>query len=218
MGEMMISAILLMAGKGVRMNRNVNKALLPINKKPIYMYSLEKLLSLGFEVICVINKDDEDIILKLPKNVKYTFGGETRGESVLNGLKLVKGEYTIIHDAARPFISNEVLEKIKADPTGPILCYLDVVDTIKLVDDNIKTLNRDKLIKAVTPQCAETKLLADVYTRAFKDNLTFTDDISLIENYYPEIKIKLIKANNEAFKITTELDYKLACLIGGSND
>lgn len=210
----MITAILLMAGKGTRMNMDINKILLPINGKPIYMYSLEKFISLGFEVICVINEADENIIDSLPSNVKYTFGGNTRGESVINGLKLATGEYTIIHDAARPFISMDILNEIVDDISNPILCYHPVKDTIKDVSDGVKTLKRDNLIAAVTPQCAATSLLVEVYNKAINENISFTDDISLIERYYPNQKIKLIRANDEAFKITTALDYDLACLIG----
>jgi len=66
----MYSAILLMAGKGTRMNRKENKILLPLGNKKVYEYSLDILLKTVDEVICVINPDDKEIIDSLPKNVK----------------------------------------------------------------------------------------------------------------------------------------------------
>lgn len=209
----MISSILLMAGTASRMNMNTNKVLLPLGDKLVYEYSLEVLLKYTDQVILVINENDEQIIKsKLPKNVKYTFGGNTRGQSVYNGLKLADGDYIIIHDGARPFISDDLIKNIitMSKDNNPILCYQDVKNTIKINDNNLSTLDRTKLISAVTPQCATKNLFIDVYEKSFNDNINFTDDISLIEKYYPNQKINLIKADDKIFKITTKIDYSLA--------
>lgn len=218
----MISVILLMAGKGRRMNYKENKILMEIDNKPLFMYPLNTFFSLGVEVICVISKDDEDkIVPLLPKGVKYTYGGVERGDSVYNGLKLSTGDYVLIHDAARALISKECINKIisNIDNNKAILTYLSVKDTIKeKKDDKLITLNREALVAAATPQCASREILLNAYEKAKSDNLHFTDDIALIEKYYPNIKIDLIEANPEDFKITNQLDYQLAKLLVEGNN
>lgn len=218
----MISVILLMAGKGRRMNYKENKILMEIDNKPLFMYPLNTFFSLGVEVICVISKDDEDkIVPLLPKGVKYTYGGVERGDSVYNGLKLSTGDYVLIHDAARALISKECINKIisNIDNNKAILTYLSVKDTIKeKKDDKLITLNREALVAAATPQCASREILLNAYEKAKSDNLHFTDDVALIEKYYPNIKIDLIEANPEDFKITNQLDYQLAKLLVERNN
>ena len=210
-----------MAGKGLRMNAKKNKILLEINGKPLFTYPLELFKKYNFEIICVINKDDEDYLKPYLKNIKYVIGGATRAMSVKNGLDAVTGDYVLIHDSARAFINSNTIDEIlnKKDLNKAILTYLDVKDTIKIKDnDKYKTLNRNDLIAAVTPQCASLKNFKYAYKMAFNDNYLSTDDISLIEKYLPNIEINYIKANDEDFKITTKLDYELAKIIGGSNN
>lgn len=214
----MVSVVLVMAGKGSRMKQNKNKILLPLGDKLVFEYALDTFKSLGCEVICVVSKDDYIDIKDKLVNVKYTFGGATRQESVNNGLKLCSHEYVLVHDAARPFISKDLIKQIidnyKLDEA--VLAYQNVKDTIKIFDDNcVNTLDRSKLIAAVTPQCASLSVFKEVYEKASKDNFSATDDLSLIEKYRPDIKIKYVLANEECFKITTPLDYELAKIIIG---
>ena len=109
----MVSVILLMAGKGTRMKENINKVLLPLGDKMIFQYPLSLFVKLDFEVICVISKGDEEIVRKnIPSQVKLVYGGNTRQESVYNGLMECTGDYVLIHDAARAFISLATINKI----------------------------------------------------------------------------------------------------------
>ena len=209
----MISVVLLMAGRGTRMGLNENKILLNVGGKPIFMYSLEKFLKHKFEVVCVINKNDkEKVVPLLPKNVKYVFGGEERGDSVLNGIRETTGDYLLIHDAARPFISDSLISELekKQSQSRCILTYLPVVDTIKENTNKLKTLDRSKLIRAVTPQAGPRLLLLNAYSKALIENKHFTDDVSVVEHYFPNVIIDLVEANEEIFKITTPMDLKIA--------
>lgn len=210
----MISVVLLMAGRGTRMGLNENKILLNVGNKPIFMYSLEKFLKHKYEVVCVINENDKDkVIPLLPKNVKYVYGGKERGDSVLNGIRETTGDYILIHDAARPFISDLLIDEIekKKNPNKCILTYLPVVDTIKENNNKkLKTLDRNNLIKAVTPQAGPRLLLLNAYSKALLENRHFTDDVSVVEHYFPNSVIDLVKANEEIFKITTPMDLKIA--------
>ncbi len=206
----MISLILVMAGSGTRMNRGINKVLLPLGNKKIYEYSIEKFQKLGFEIICVINPLDD---IEKKDGIIYVNGGKTRGESVYNGLLKANNDYVFIHDAARPLLSEDVIKNILniLNKEEAYLVYKDSIDTLKYVEDNnLKTLDRNKIIRAETPQCAPKKILIDAYEKAFKENSSYTDDISLLEIYHPEVKINLIKGNLENFKITLDFDYMVA--------
>lgn len=211
----MVSVILLMAGIGKRVGLNKNKALAIIGNKPMYKYSLDLFKKYNFEIICVINPNDLDELKdSLPNDVKVVFGGAERSDSVLEGLKVASGDYVLIHDSARPFLSSDVIDeilRIKND-NNCILTYFDVKDTIKEKGEKLKTLKRDSLIAASTPQCGSKAILLDSYLKRDK-NISFTDDISLVEYYNPDVKIDLVKANPESFKITTPLDLKIAELL-----
>lgn len=213
----MISVVLLMGGKGSRMNLDINKVLLPLGKKKVYQYPLDVFLNNNCEVVCVVSKDDYSILEnELPKNVKITLGGDTRAKSVYNGLKCCSGDYVLIHDAARALISDEVIKNIikMSNKNEAILTYTPVKDTIKIFEnDKLTTLDRNRLIASATPQCAPFKIMLDSYEKSIKDNYTSTDDISLIEKYHSEVKINLIDGYDTSFKITTPIDYKLARLI-----
>ena len=214
----MISVVLLMAGRGQRMKKNINKALLKVDGEPIFTYPLKTFKSFNFELILVVSKANYDEISNMNlENVKLVIGGETRQESVYNGLKVATGDYILVHDAARAFIDKATIEKIieLKNNNEAILTYLNVKDTIKIKDnDKYKTLKRDDLIAASTPQCASKEIFLEVYEKAKLDNFQATDDISLIEKYRPDIKINYILANDESFKITTPIDYELAKIIG----
>ena len=139
----MITSILLMAGKGERMNKDINKVLLELGNKKIFEYSLYKLLKYTDEVICVVSKNDYDEVIKLlPSEVKVTIGGKTRGESVFNGLKMASYDNIIIHDSARPFLDEKLLKDIKKDfdEYDAILTYNECKDTIYLNDLELNVL------------------------------------------------------------------------------
>ena len=211
----MISVILLMGGVGSRMNMNQNKVLLPLNSKPIFMHSYNKFKSNNLEIICVINSKDEDQVRKLVDNdTIITYGGATRQESVYNGLLKCTGDYVLIHDAARPLISNELIKKLidKSRFNKPILTYFKSKNTVKDISCGLKTLNRDNIIFAATPQCASLEDFINCHNEAKKENFLATDDISLIEKYMDK-EVLLVESNEENFKITTQLDYELAKLI-----
>lgn len=211
----MVSVILVMAGVGSRMNLNINKALLPLNDKPVFMHSLLKFVNRGYEVICVINPNDrEKIIDILPEGITIAYGGNNRFESVYNGLSKCSGDYILVHDAARPCIADEVLDNVDnaIRSKKPVLVYSKVKDTIKINDGKITTLNRDSLIAAQTPQGATYKNFMYCYQMAMMEGFVPTDDISLIERYL-DSEIVLVEGNLENIKITTQIDYELLKLL-----
>ena len=211
----MISVILLMAGTGSRMKLSQNKILLDLNQKPVFMHSYDKFKKYDLEIVCVINPNDEEEIKKyVDENSILVYGGSSRQESVYNGLLKCNGDYIFIHDAARPLISEELIEELinNSSLQQPILTYFKCKNTVKNIECGIKTLNRDNIIFAATPQCATLEDYLYCYNKAKEEKFIATDDISLIEKYLNK-NIKLIESNEENFKITTKLDYDLAKLI-----
>lgn len=194
----MNTAIILAAGKGLRTGQSKNKILYYLNHKPIFMHSVDAFLSLGFAVVLVINKDDEERIKKHYQGT-YVYGGKTRMDSVYNGLKEAKTEYVYIHDAARPFIKEEAITDIQT-----MLKTHDAVMACHFVKDTIyqngKALDRESLISALTPQAFKR----EKYVQCFKGNYQqFTDDISLYQSFYNE-EVGLVYTKND--KITTKED------------
>ncbi len=197
----MYDAIILAAGVGKRSGLEENKILYMLDGKPLFMHSVDAFIKEGVNVILVINPSDEKEILKYYKGT-YTYGGKNRSDSVYNGLKESKAKYVFIHDAARPFIKDDVIIKIKEKLSkyDAVMCYQRVVDTVY---EDFKVLNRDKLMIALTPQA----FLKEKYLVCFKNDASkFTDDISLYKSVYDD-EVGLVETENK--KITTKEDIKL---------
>ena len=117
----MNSVIIVSAGRGSRMKADINKQFLKIRGKEVIAHTIDKFYenkNIG-EIIIVVREDEEEffqgnIINKYGyKNIKVALGGKERQDSVYNGLKKVdeKCEIVLIHDGARPFVTNEIIEK-----------------------------------------------------------------------------------------------------------
>ena len=209
----MVTAIILMAGSSTRMKMNEMKCFLKLKDKMVFEYSLNTFYPLVDEIILVIRKEDEILIKPyLDEKIKYVFGGKERQDSVYNALKVSKGDYILIHDAARPLISKDVIKEILINKNNneAILTYLPSKDSIRIKENNnLVNVKRDNVLCLTTPLCASLDILLDSYNKAINDNLVFTDDIAVIQNYHKDIKINLILSNEEDIKLTTRLDYYL---------
>ncbi len=217
------SAIIVAAGKGVRMKAEMNKQFINIIDRPVLAYTLE-----AFETCELINEiivvtREEDIILckeivdisELTKVSKIVAGGKERQESVYKGLQEIDHQATIvsIHDGARPLILPEHIEdSIKAvTKYDAVAVGVKVKDTIKVVDreQNItSTLDRDMLWAVQTPQTFRAELIKDAHKKAIDGNIQATDDCMLVEQM--GIKVKLIEGSYDNIKITTPEDILFA--------
>ena len=141
---------------------------------------------------------------------KITNGGETRFHSVLNGLQLVpKDSLVAIHDAVRPFVSKETIQKCfdEAKVKGNAIPFTLIPDSLRWVENSeSKILNRDKVVKILTPQVFQSNILHLAFQQPYQD--FFTDDASVIENIGQ--KINLVEGNPENIKITTPNDLIVA--------
>lgn len=203
----MIGVILLMAGSGRRMQIEQNKVYLPLGSQMVFEYSLNLFLKMNFEVICVIKKEDASYLAKYQGKVKLVLGGSTRQESVMNGLKAANSEYVLIHDAARPFITQTMIEGcIKAiQNKNAFMVVCPSKDSIYELKP-LKALNRNGLVLAQTPQGGNRIELMECHQKALEEHFDTTDDASLIIRFGNSI-VELVEGSDLNFKITTQLDY-----------
>lgn len=222
----MNSMILLCAGAGSRVGLSLNKLLLKHENKMLAQYTLENIFSSNQidELIIVVKNSEIEIFKNILSEIRHTVkvkfasGGETRFESVKNGLLSVdpESDYLLIHDCARPFINNKIikilLNNIDKDTPGAIP-FLSCSDTIKEKEKNIvkKTLNRNNLIRIQTPQVFITKIFKDAISKIPSNNIEITDDSSILE--YSGYKVKICKGYEKLFKITTIEDWEHFCEI-----
>ena len=211
--NMNYSAIVLCAGKGSRSGLTYNKMLYRFKNKTVYEMSMEIFLNdERCKQIVVVTKEEElDDLKKIisSKKIDYVFGGKERQDSVYNGLQVVKEDYVLIHDGARPYLKKENIDDILEclNKNDACLLVVPVKDTIKVcIDGNIvKTLPREQLVQAQTPQAFKTELIKRCYQKGKDKNYIATDDASLVE-YFENIEVKAVLGSYSNIKITTPDD------------
>ncbi|MEP6763057.1 MAG: 2-C-methyl-D-erythritol 4-phosphate cytidylyltransferase [Gemmatimonadaceae bacterium] len=142
-------------------------------------------------------------------------GGRERQESVWNGLEDMPEEVRIvvIHDAARPLVTDETIERViaAARSGSGAIAALPVVDTLKEVDDNgniVRTISREKLWRAQTPQAFPREQIERAHMEAKKAGVSATDDAALLERI--GLPVIVVRGSERAMKITEEDDFKRA--------
>ena len=207
----MESAIVLVAaGRGERLGLGIPKALVQIQGKTILEQALDRISKLNPPQLIVtvpagLESQFESLIAPYGLNHKVVAGGETRQQSVANGLAHVETRTVLVHDAARCFSPAELFESVE-QALSSHLCVvpgLAVADTIKLLDGQLveKTLDRSKLAAVQTPQGFRVEELRAALKTASSD---FTDEAGLMESVGH--KIFVVPGAAEAFKVTTAAD------------
>jgi len=215
---MKIITIIIAAGKGKRMKSKIPKQYLPFKNKTILYHSILPFLSHPkiSDVICSISKDDIDLYKNSIDSLNIlepVFGGVERQDSVrlaLEKIQQLNPDLVLIHDAARPFVTNETIDNIiyNLKKNKAVIPAITIFDTIKKVKNGSieKTISRENLYLAQTPQAFNYNLIHDLHKK-YK-NQKFTDDSSLCEK--ENISVKIITGNINNFKITTKEDYERA--------
>jgi len=219
-----VTAIVLAAGKGSRMNSEIPKQYLPLHEKPVLFYSLKAFEeSEADEIILVTGSEECDYCKKeiiekygIGKVAAIVAGGAERYHSVYHGLIAAKETaYVLIHDGARPLISsvqiNRAIEEVKK--TGACVVGMPVKDTIQLVDANNiieETPIRSRVWMAQTPQCFAYETALSSYTKAIEvGDASVTDDAMVVKKY-SGTEIVMIEGGYENIKVTTPEDIALA--------
>ena len=209
------------AGSGTRFNSKIPKQFVKINGKEILLHTIEKFSCIEniFSITLSVNKDSMSkvnrILMKSDTAIPiYVIeGGNTRQKSVKNAfdsIEFEKGDYVIIHDAARPFISVTKIRELMEDAKkyGSALPCLKINDTIKSVIKGYvkETVSRDNLYTAQTPQIFRCDILKKSYEKISNQKINFTDESAIVEN--AGFKVHVSKGEDSNIKITNQKDIK----------
>ena len=221
-------AIVPAAGIGQRMRSDVPKQYLELKGRIILEYAVNSLLShpwVKVAVVCIAPQDNrwDGLGLSHDSRVRKVDGGETRAQSVLNGLRSLTGEaggddWVLVHDAARPCLPAELLARLLSelqdDDVGGILAVpaRDTIKTSAGQSDSTQariseTLDRRHIWLAQTPQMFRYELLMQALEQALDQDIEITDEASAME--HAGFRPRLIESDTRNIKITTPDDLDL---------
>ena len=205
----MNSTIIVAGGTGSRIKGDTPKQFIKLNGEEILSYSVTTFLyhpQIG-EVVIVCHPDWIEHVKSTYAECIVTGGGERRQDSSLNGVRTTSQdtEIVLIHDAARPFISNEIitncLEALKnADGSAPILDSPNSL--VKWNGKKASRINRSEIKIVQTPQCFHKELILKVLSAGIEG----TDEIGMVLETFPDSRLEFIKGSTLNNKITTDLD------------
>lgn len=229
---MKVSVIIPAAGLGTRMGRTApekegisRKQFMLLSGSPILVHTIRKFVSAPSvaDIVVALRPDDiawaNDLFHKegLQDIVRTVAGGESRQQSVENGLASIGKdiELVAVHDAVRPFVERELIEKVIAEAalSGAAIVGIVPVDTVKQVHRNKvrATLPRERLILTQTPQVFRLDLLRQAFEKAREDVFIGTDEASLVERL-EKVEVSVVLGNDRNIKITKPTDMELARL------
>ena len=206
-------AVVVAAGRGVRMGAAVNKVLLPLCGEPVIRHAVRAFCEADeIDGVVVVASADETEQMRaalcgLEKVCAIVPGGSTRQESVKNGLDALPKEARIalVHDGARPLISRELIARCirQTEDCGSAVVCTPVTDTVKVEKDGcvVRTLDRSQLRAVQTPQCFFAGELKAAYEAAARDGVSVTDDASVME--HAGHSVHLLESSEVNFKLTT---------------
>ena len=211
------------AGMGRRMGSDRNKLLLELLGKPLLAWTLlaaersETVEWIGIMGQTVDFPDFKDIITSanLTKPVELIVGGDTRQESVYNGLQALPeaAEKVLIHDGARCLATPKLFDRCSKalNSCQGFIAAIPVKDTIKVVDESLvitDTPDRSNLWAAQTPQGFDAKLLKKCHDRGKELGWQVTDDAALFEKC--NLPVKIVEGEETNLKVTTPVDLAIA--------
>jgi 2-C-methyl-D-erythritol 4-phosphate cytidylyltransferase len=217
------TALVVAAGGGNRFGGELPKQFADLSGKPIIVYCLElfERCNLIDEVVLVVAEDylvhaSREIVdrFRLKKINKLTTGGESRQESVMAGLSACQRgtDLVVIHDAVRPLLTMDLLRKTieKAAETGGAILAVPSRESVKMVEGEsiVRTLTRDTVWIAQTPQVFNVEKILDAHRRAEAAGNEATDDSELYEQYCGRVAV--VHGSHNNIKITTHGDLILA--------
>lgn len=219
------TAIVLAAGQGRRMGTELHKQYLLLGSKPVLYYSLRAFQdSPVIDSIFLVTGAGETQYCRQKIVDKYGFtkvnkileGGSERYHSVWNGLCGLEGDgYVFIHDGARPFVSQDIIQRtFEAVKTSKACAAaVPVKDTIKTVDENgivVNTPDRRRLWMVQTPQVFENHLVKAAYSLLMREScILVTDDAMVVEQRLGH-SVSLVYGSYDNIKITTPEDLEIA--------
>ncbi len=210
--------VILASGTSQRIKQSTPKQYFILNKRTLLEINIKKFQAFNFvrEIIVVINKNHKDFyspLKKKYKTVKFINGDNSRQKSSYNALRYLKKSdvsFICIHDAARPFVSNKLIERLYKEiiiNKNSVIPVLKASDSIKLCRNNLilKSISRKNIYLSQTPQFFDFKKLINAYENNIEDLVKFSDDseVFLTNN----IKVSTVQGDLNNVKITTINDW-----------
>lgn len=206
--------IIVAGGSGSRMGSEIPKQFIELGGLPVLMHTISAFRRVFQEMDIVLVLPEDQV--KTWKNLclKHNFhvpleichGGETRFQSVKNGLALLEGDGLVgIHDGVRPLVSEDTIRRCYQEAAiyGNAIPVTEVVETVRYQEeDKSRVVDRSRLRLVQTPQVFRLHSIKDAFSKAPGEN--FTDDASVLESYGETIH--LTEGNRENIKITHPID------------
>jgi 2-C-methyl-D-erythritol 4-phosphate cytidylyltransferase len=224
-----VAAILPAAGLGTRMGADTPKQFLELDGMPLVIYTLRRLAACATITDFFISTRADDIVFLqdrvgksgLGRPARVIHGGDTRQQSVANAMAQVDPatEIVLVHDAVRPFVTAEQVERVIAEARGRGAAILGIpaIDTVKEVKraslpEDVAlisaTIPRERIVLAQTPQAFLYSVLRDAFKKAQQDDVTASDEAALVERMGHDVFVVLGSERN--LKITRPADMDLA--------
>ena len=218
------AALVVPAGGAGRRMGGVYKPFLSLDGEPVLLHSLRPFLGLqAIEWVVIalpadVAAEPPAWLRDLDSRIRLVAGGSERGASVQNALVEVPAEADVIliHDAARPLVTSDVIERALAAAARGLnaVVAVPVTDTIKEVDEGgriVGSPDRRTLWAAQTPQAFPRAAIADAYARAAREGVSATDDAALIARYGGTVIV--IEGDAANIKVTTPADLDVAAAL-----
>lgn len=211
-------AIIVAGGTGTRMGTNLPKQFMLLKDKPVLYYTLKVFLDAynDLQIILVLPADYTDMGQEVidayfdKDRIRITAGGDTRFQSVKNGLALITEESIIfVHDGVRCLLSKELIHRCytQAVETGTAIPAVISKDSIRLIrEESNEAFDRNKVMLIQTPQTFHSKIVLPAFQIDYKGK--FTDEATVVEAY--GMKVLLIEGEENNIKITRPLDLLIA--------
>lgn len=224
-----IAAIIPAAGLGTRMGAGLPKQFLELDGMPLILFTLRRLAAcpaitdffIATRAEEVLSLQDKVARAALGRPARVVHGGDTRQQSVANALAQVDPatEIVVVHDAVRPFVTPEQVERVIAEARarGAAILGIPAIDTVKEVKraslpEDVAlisaTIPRERIVLAQTPQVFSYALLRDAFRKAQQDGVTASDEAALVERFGHDVFVVLGSERN--LKITRPADMDLA--------
>lgn len=211
-----VSVILLAGGSGTRMGSPTPKQFLTLGTKPIACHSFELFVQMPniHEIVVVCPPESRHFFMSdASKPISFALPGNRRQDSVYNGLQATTYDLICIHDAARPFIDERLVNKAleAGSQYGAAAVGLPIKFTIKEIDSHHfvqQTPDRSKIWEIQTPQVLHRDILIQGFQYAHQHGITVTDDVSLAELI--QKPVKLVEGSPFNVKITVPSDLIMA--------
>lgn len=214
-----LAVVIVAGGRGLRVGAAIPKQFLPLAKRPMLMRTIETFYNFdnAMHIVIVLHADYFTLWSKLCKEYRFDIpcqlvvGGDTRFESVKKGLEIVFSESIVaIHDAARPFVTDQLIaqcyQEAKEEQCG-VIPVVDEKNSLRLVKGNMhQPLDREAVKIVQTPQVFPAYIIKKAYEVDYHSD--FTDDATVAES--DGVDIRLIEGEDTNIKVTTMADVNYA--------